>query len=781
MDNATFAAERKGVLERGDEMLAPSVRTSLVRYWRTPDSNWSSDILDSGINPLWDEVFDAEGGSWTDAALAEKEAFYDEIRRTLEETGRPGDSLHERRVQAQRITRWLSAATVNAATLAAARSSDEEFTLTWVTMRDEAVRELHRPMDGVTVPDGSPFRVGEYELSYPGEPVGPPEVWIECRCVVRPGVGGGQMSGTTATLATEENPEVEEVDTDGDPIVGDDVELEHRIPFHTVIAPMGKPTGDGRMFAPDSITWRDGGSPIALRWAEADNGGHDGAVRVGNFTRVWNQDGEVRGEGYFLDNENTEKVLAMLVDSPLGVSVDLDQVVQSLRNADGSEFDMDAYEPGDPEPIRYVDEGRVAGVTIVDIPAYQEAYIALGPWEEGEEVPVEEDALVAAGCLPCQAAALAEAGTDEEREAFERALSNEFAPGTKDGPGWITNPKETQRLRSYWTKGAGAAKIRWGQPGDFDRCRQQLAKYVKNPSYLAGTCANLHKVALGVWPGQEKGARHSVDAITAAGTPPWRLVNLAASGGDYDVLPGEWFGDPNFSGPTPMVITDEGQIYGHLATWGVCHISLGPSVGLDGECVTAPHSERDYAYFKTGYVQTTVGDLAVGNITMNAGHANLRLNLANALKHYDNTATVVADINVGEDEHGIWFAGALRPDVTADQVRALRASALSGDWRMAGKSQELVAALAVNVPGFPIVAPALAASGGHTTALVAAGMIQPTGEPEMATVEPMDVQAFASAVVKEMDRIRDREARVYAAREAARNARLALVRRRLSL
>lgn len=775
MDNATFAAERKTVLERGDEALGPAVRTSLVRYWRTPSADWSSDIR-AAIERLYDEVFEAEGGEWNDLAYTVRDAYLSQIEESLERTGEPGDSIAERRIQAQRITRWLSTATVNSATIAAAVGTGEDFTLTWVTMRDDKVRDLHRPLDGVSVPAGDPFDVGGYALTYPGEPVGPPEVWIECRCVVRPGVGGAQMSTVTESFAAEDE-EVEpvEMDGDGDPIVGEDVELEHRIPFHTVIAPMGKATGDGRMFGPDSITAREPAAPIALRWTPSDVGAHGGAVRVGNFTRVWSEGDEVRGEGYFLDTPHLEQVMAMLVDAPLGVSVDLDDVVSSLRNEDGSEFDMESWEPGDPEPIHYVDEGRVAGVTIVDIPAYQEAYVALGPWEEGDGVPVEEDALVAAGCLPCQAAALAEAGTDEERAAFERALEQEFAPGTKDGPGWITNPKETQRLRTYWTKGAGAAKIRWGQPGDFDRCRKQLAKYVKNPQHLAGTCANLHKVALGIWPGQEKGSRHSLEAITAAGAPAWRYEQE-----ETEPLPGEWFGDPNFSGPTPMVITDEGQVYGHIATWGVCHISLGPSVGMDGECITAPHSERDYAYFKTGYVRTTVGDVAVGNITMNAGHANLRLNLANTLKHYDNTATVVADINVGEDEHGIWFAGALRPGVTADQVRALRASALSGDWRMAGRSQELVAALAVNVPGFPIVAPALAASGGHTMALVAAGMIQPATEPEIATVEPVDVHAFASAVVKEMDRIRDREARIYAARVESRRARLALVRRRLA-
>jgi hypothetical protein len=50
----------------------------------------------------------------------------------------------------------------------------------------------------------------------------------------------------------------------------------------------------------------------------------------------------------------------------------------------------------------------------------------------------------------------------------------------------------TERIRRYWTKGKGAGKIRWGAPGDFNRCRTQLAKYVQNPDWLAGLCANMH-------------------------------------------------------------------------------------------------------------------------------------------------------------------------------------------------------------------------------------------------------------------------------------------------
>lgn len=58
----------------------------------------------------------------------------------------------------------------------------------------------------------------------------------------------------------------------------------------------------------------------------------------------------------------------------------------------------------------------------------------------------------------------------------------------------------TERLMRYWAKGAGAAKIRWGVPGDFDRCVVELGKYV-SPGTVKGLCANLHHRATGAWPG----------------------------------------------------------------------------------------------------------------------------------------------------------------------------------------------------------------------------------------------------------------------------------------
>jgi hypothetical protein len=120
----------------------------------------------------------------------------------------------------------------------------------------------------------------------------------------------------------------------------------------------------------------------------------------------------------------------------------------------------------------------------------------------------------------------------------------------------------------------------------------------------------------------------------------------------------------------------------------------------------------------------------VGKITMATGHASLQLAARPALAHYDDTGAAVADVRAVDGRHGIWVSGAIRPDADAAQVRALRASPISGDWRKIDGQLRMVAALAVNVPGFPVPRQALAASleneetGEYaTTALVAAGVL----------------------------------------------------------
>jgi hypothetical protein len=197
-----------------------------------------------------------------------------------------------------------------------------------------------------------------------------------------------------------------------------------------------------------------------------------------------------------------------------------------------------------------------------------------------------------------------------------------------------------------------------------------------------------------------------------------------------DRPPAAWFADPEFArgdgrvsmfkdgkhGACPITVTDDGRVFGHIAPWGVCHS------GINGECVLAPRSRRGYVDFLRGqHVVTAEGErVPVGHLTAGIGHAADGLGASATMAHYDDTRLIAAMGSVGEDEFGIWFAGALAPWATESQAQMLRATTPSGDWRKIGGGLELTGALMVPHPGFPV---AVVASG-EVRALLAAGALQ---------------------------------------------------------
>lgn len=798
----TFAAERSEALTEAADLLRPSITDDLTRWG---DENWFSRIVAAAIE-VWNMTAQDQG---SDIGVTDefRTALEASLSLTEEPTSPPSPA------QVNRIADWLATYTINGATFAGARADGPDVLLEWVTMRDEDVRDLHRPLQGARVPVGDEFQVGQWGLQYPGQPVGDPEAWINCRCVVLP-VQGEEM--TTETFAIE---------MDDTPVVESEQDFAYGpVPVSGVLVPLDERSGDGRQIT--ETTWDD--PPLALRWVKADAGYHDGAVRVGTINEIWRDEemNLIRWNGTLMETAEADEVTGLMAQGRMGISVDLDSTtMQVLDDPD------EAMAAG--QAARLDVTGRIRAATLVDIPAFVGAYAILG--HEPIDTPVAEeadDALMASGCIPCVAQELdgyystmvefavsespwdgsASRFTDDEwiRSAIvdrgdefdtaktryavpilepngdlsraavhaaaarlnqvdapqdaivaarrklvaayrrleedppEPLMASAFQVDTHDGPGWITEPVPTQRIRNYWVRGAGAAKIRWGVPGDFNRCRTQLRKYIANPAWLAGTCANLHYEALGVWPGRER-ARSVEGAVMASA---FTIVDE-----EPNTLPAEWFTDPELTEPTPVTVTPEGRVFGHIAQWGTCHTGLGLSVGRGDECTAAPPSPSNYAYYRTGVVDTDQGEIPVGNLTMGIGHASDRATAGATIAHYDNVKAVVADVVTGEDEHGIWFSGAMRPGLSGEQVRAFKASTLSGDWRRIGGELELVAALAVNVPGFPVPRLSLAASAGVQTALVAAGMLHSTAtEKAMAELaEPISVKDFAKAVKAEME------------------------------
>lgn len=229
-------------------------------------------------------------------------------------------------------------------------------------------------------------------------------------------------------------------------------------------------------------------------------------------------------------------------------------------------------------------------------------------------------------------------------------------------------------------------------------------------------------------------APEEAEAETVDETTEGDGLTAAAIGAAPLKPPAEWFANPDLEELTPLTITDDGRIYGHAWSWESCHIAFPDS------CVTAPHTATDNAYFHLGEIECEDGTLIpVGKVTIDAPHAGQRLSRADATAHYDHTGTVAAHVVCGEDEFGGWVSGAISPDLPEETLRLLRGSALSGDWRNVNGNLELVALLAVNVPGFPVprvlVASAAEGEGMEVLSLVAAGVVRErTDEDELADI-----------------------------------------------
>lgn len=242
--------------------------------------------------------------------------------------------------------------------------------------------------------------------------------------------------------------------------------------------------------------------------------------------------------------------------------------------------------------------------------------------------------------------------------------------------------------------------------------------------------------------------RGSIVAVTALPIPAFDDTKVSVVPDEVPILASasegwapksEWFSNQNLEKPTPITVTADGQIFGHAALWGTCH------VGYKDRCVTPPHSKTGYEYFNVGAVVTADGqNVSVGRLTAGTGHAAIEFGAQPAKQHYDDTGWAAAYVHTGEDDHGIWFAGSLSPTATDEQIAVLRASSVSGDWRAINGALELVGILAVNTPGFPVPKARAGLVAGAQVSLIASGLCG--CENEELSDEPTEIVEVESVV-----------------------------------
>lgn len=519
--------------------------------------------------------------------------------------------------RASRIARTETNNLVNAADLQAARTEEQhtgaDVHKVWVATLDPRTRDTHFRLDGQRVPLDGKFMVGGHEADHPSDQRLPPHESINCRCTLMyvradedvPDDTDRQTErersdGTTrspqAEVRRRGNRGVTRAGDNGQQTVtaaAQTGDIPMRKQWTGTLAPVGKPTGDGRIFDTDAeLTFRE--FPLPLMFQRATSDGHDTAVIVGKITSATVDAEGVQAVGEFFDSAEAAEAVELVAEGVLRPSVDLaDMVVEhELLDADGNAVDLDDEElaPDDIAGERmHVRAASIIAATLVAKPAFAEAKITIG---DDTPAPAEDDA-----------------------EAEEAAL-----------------------------------------------------------------------VA-------------SATALT-----------------EVPAFPADAFADPRLDGPTALTVTDDGRVYGHLATWSTEHLSRPGT--------TPPRSATSYALFHTSTVRADTGQLSVGRLTVGTGHADARASAHATAEHYDNTGSTWAFVRAGEDQHGTWVAGVVNPDADPKDVRAGASAPLSGDWRNVGGNLELVAALSVNVGGFPIPR-SYAATSGAELSLVASGVVRP--------------------------------------------------------
>lgn len=510
------------------------------------------------------------------------------------------------------------------------------------------------------------------------------------------------------------------------------------------LAPIDIATGDRRRFQAGALTSRP--LPLPFMWQKHRGKGHDGAVTVGALTSYdLAPDGSIiNAAGYFLDPARIPEVaeaMHLVEHGVVGPSVDLGpgMKVAFMSEQAGGEFNpqacsVDGSCPDDGEAV--ITQGEIVGATLVPIAAFAEARAP-----KMFTRTVDDDIAVMAA-LSGQTAAVAGhwdniaiapvdtpwAGDEHARQALLAWSVAEDLP-----VGEAETDFNLFRL--------GFLHVRDGRHDEEEAYSLPIAAVVDGELQIvpqAVFSAAMRLDTLPVSASEKATLRRQLDDLydqmadvlgDEGLQPPWQLAASdgcgcaekwakaaaqTADAGTYGVF-GEMapydhrLFQSQLTGPTPLTVTDDGRVFGHAFLWSTCNR------GHRGMCLRAPKSSTGYKEFHLGAVRTDQGLLPVGKIVMGEGHADIEHGTKITRAFYDATSKTVALGRITEDKWGGAFAGVVAPGTTPEEVTMLLASPPSGDWR----NRELIAVLAVNVPGH--VVPRAEITAGEPVNMVAAG------------------------------------------------------------
>lgn len=359
------------------------------------------------------------------------------------------------RWKAERIARTETIGALNGGTLAGGQTwatlSGEEMHKQWWATRDNRVRSSHWAVHMRVVALDEQFTVGGYALDGPGDPNGPGQEVINCRCTLL--ILDAAEAAAESVRYAEHRPTRTDIDgrpiddngrplvaaatTEDDDMTAPTTPAPGRLPsgWRGTLAPIGVRSGDDRLLAvPRELSTRE--LPLPLLYQESLAPGHDGAIGgLMNITRAWIENGRVMGEGKFdVTDPRALDIIRKIEGGFLRwVSVDLDHTMSEMRcylgadevecaeegvdqGVDPTELPVDIIMPASLDGNRWrlfglgrrtvpltasaweenvmavevATEWRLMGATLVTQPAFQEAYIELVYDDDPAETAPEE-------------------------------------------------------------------------------------------------------------------------------------------------------------------------------------------------------------------------------------------------------------------------------------------------------------------------------------------------------------------------------------------------------
>lgn len=153
----------------------PVSRHAFVVAQLAQTQNFLVRIPDEVYNLVFAEINDGVNAGESVPAIAER------VDRTLATTGSERWANRASVIAVTEVTRAYGAGTT-AAGLEQSRVTGRLLQKRWRTEHDQRVRASHVAVDGVTIPLYLPFNVGGYMMMFPGDPLGPADEVVNCRC-----------------------------------------------------------------------------------------------------------------------------------------------------------------------------------------------------------------------------------------------------------------------------------------------------------------------------------------------------------------------------------------------------------------------------------------------------------------------------------------------------------------------------------------------------------------------------------------------------------------------